>query len=117
MYYNAQHRAVICDRYQQGYPLHDIARISDRIHITIQGLIARKVGVKPSDKTRSTSYLKSQKREEISRGLSSQLSIRVIAKQLNRAPPEVSREENSSGDFKHIEQINPTHKHVKVLKS
>jgi hypothetical protein len=63
MYYNAQQRAVICDLYQQGYPLHDIARISDRIHISIQGLIARKGGVEPSDKTISTSYLKSQERE------------------------------------------------------
>ena len=36
-------------------------------------------------------------REEISGGLSSQLSIREIAKQLNRAPSTVSREVNRNG--------------------
>jgi hypothetical protein len=77
---------VIWDRYQQGDSLHDIARIFDRMHLSIQGLIARTGGIKPPDKTRVTSHLTSKEREEISRGLSSQLSIREIAKQLNRAP-------------------------------
>jgi IS30 family transposase len=95
--YNAQQRAVIWDRYHQGDPLHDIAKIFDRMHSSIQGLIARTGGIKPPDKTRAASHLTSQEREEISRGLSSQLSIREIAKQLNRAPSTVSREVNRNG--------------------
>jgi len=94
IYYNAQQRAVIWDRYQQGDSLHDIAKIFDRMHSSIQGLIARTGGIKPPDKTRAASQLTSQEREEISRGLSSQLSIREIAKQLNRAPSTISREVN-----------------------
>jgi hypothetical protein len=39
IYYNAQQRAVIWDRYQQGDSLHDIAKIFDRMHSSIQGLI------------------------------------------------------------------------------
>jgi len=97
IYYNAQQRAVIWDRYQQGDSLHDIAKIFDRMHSSIQGLIARTGGIKPPDKTRAASQLTSQEREEISRGLSSQLSIREIAKQLNRAPSTVSREVNRNG--------------------
>jgi len=97
IYYNAQQRAVIWDRYQQGDSLHDIAKIFDRMHSSIQGLIARTGGIKPPDKTRAASHLTSQEREEISRGLSSQLSIREIAKQLNRAPSTVSREVNRNG--------------------
>ena len=97
IYYNAQQRAVIWDRYQQGDSLHDIAKIFDRMHSSIQGLIARTGGIKPPDKTRAASQLTSQEREEISRGLSSQLSIREIAKQLNRAPSTVSRDVNRNG--------------------
>ena len=48
----AQQRAVLWGRYQQGDSLHDIARIFDRIHLTIQGLIARAGGIKPPDKTK-----------------------------------------------------------------
>jgi hypothetical protein len=50
------------------------------MHSSIQGLIARTGGIKPPDKTRAASHLTSQEREEISRGLSSKLSIREIAK-------------------------------------
>ena len=49
---NTQQRAVHWGRYQQGDSLHDIARIFDRIHLTIQGLIARAGGIKPPDKTK-----------------------------------------------------------------
>jgi IS30 family transposase len=97
IYYNAQQRAVIWDRYQQGDSLHDIAKIFDRMHSSIQGLLARTGGIRPPDKTRAGLHLTSQEREEISRGLSSQLSIREIAKQLNRAPSTVSREVNRNG--------------------
>ena len=65
IYYNAQQRAVIWDRYQQGDSLHDIAKTFDRMHSSIQGLIARTGGIKPPDKTRAASHLTSQEREEI----------------------------------------------------
>ena len=77
--------------------MHDIAKIFDRMHSSIQGLVARTGGIKPPDKTRAASHLTSQESEEISRGLSSQLSIREIAKQLNRAPSTVLREVNRNG--------------------
>jgi len=100
IYYNAQQRALIWDRYQQGDSLHDIAKLFDRFHSSIQGLIARTGGIRPPDKTRSELCLTPQEREEISRGLSSQLPIRQIAKQLNRAPSTISREVNRNGGRK-----------------
>lgn len=100
IYYNAQQRALIWDRYQQGDSLHDIAKIFDRFHSSIQGLIARTGGIRPPYKTRSALNLTPQEREEISRGLSSQLSIRQIAKQLHRAPSTISREVNRNGGRK-----------------
>ena len=100
IYYNAQQRAIIWERYQQGDSLHDIARFSDRFHSSIQGIIAKTGGIRPQEKTRSALCLTPQEREEISRGLSSQLSIRQIAEQLNRSPSTVSREVNRNGGRK-----------------
>ncbi len=51
----------------------------------------------PPVKKRAASSLTVHEREEISRGISSQLSIREIAKQLNRAPSTISREVNRNG--------------------
>lgn len=100
IYYNAQQRALIWDRYQQGDSLHDIANIFDRFHSSIQGIIAKSFGIRPPDRVRSALCLTLQEREEISRGLSSDLSIREIAKQLHRAPSTVSREINRNGGRK-----------------
>jgi IS30 family transposase len=97
IYYNAQQRAVIWDRYQQGETLHDIAKFFDRGHSSIQGIVVKTGGIRPPDKKRSSSCLTAQEREEISRGISSHLSIREIANQLNRAPSTVSREVNRNG--------------------
>jgi IS30 family transposase len=96
-YYNAQQRAIIWARYQQGDSLNDIAKFFDRFHSSIQGIIAKTGGIRPPDKTRSALCLTTQEREEISRGLSSQLSIREIAKQLKRSPSTISREVNRNG--------------------
>jgi IS30 family transposase len=97
IYYNAQQRALIWERYQQGESLHDIAKFFDRGHSSIQGILVKTGGIKPRAKKRAPSCLTAQEREEISRGLSSQLSIREIAKQLNRAPSTISREVNRNG--------------------
>jgi hypothetical protein len=53
IYYNAQQRAIIWERYQQGDSLHDIARFFDRFHSSIQGIIAKTGGIRPQEKTRS----------------------------------------------------------------
>ena len=91
---------MIWERYQQGDSLHDIARFFDRFHSSIKGIIAKTGGIRPQEKTRSALCLTPQEREEIFRGLSSQLSIRQIAKQLNRSPSTVSREVNRNGGRK-----------------
>ena len=97
IYYNAQQRAVMWDRYQQGESLHDIAKFFDRGHSSIQGIIVKTGGIRPPERKRGSSTLSAQEREEISRGISAQLSIREIAKQLNRAPSTISREVNRNG--------------------
>jgi IS30 family transposase len=100
IYYNAEQRAIIWDRYQKGDSLNDISRIFDRFHSSIQRIVGETGGIKPSIKRRSTVTLTLEEREEISRGLSSELSIREIARKLCRSASTISREVNRNGGRK-----------------
>jgi transposase len=99
-YYNAEQRAIIWDRYQKGDSLNDISRIFDRFHSSIQRIVGETGGIKPPIKRRSTVTLTLEEREEISRDLSSELSIREIARKLCRSASTISREVNRNGGRK-----------------
>jgi IS30 family transposase len=100
IYYNAEQRAIIWDRYQKGDSLNDISRIFDRFHSSIQRIVGESGGIRPPIKRRSILTLSSQEREEISRGLSSSLPVREIARKLCRSASTVSREINRNGGRK-----------------
>jgi hypothetical protein len=48
IYYSAQQRELMWDRWKQGDSLHDIARIFDRGHSAIQRIIRETGGFRPS---------------------------------------------------------------------
>ncbi|MBN4054031.1 IS30 family transposase, partial [Haliea sp. AH-315-K21] len=54
-------------------------------------------GIRPPDRIRSRLALTLSEREEISRGIASNLSLRKIALQLGRSPSTISREVNRNG--------------------
>ncbi len=54
-------------------------------------------GIQPRERKRSDRALSLAEREEISRGLASDLSVRQIALQLNRSPSTISREISRNG--------------------
>lgn len=80
------------DRWQRGESLHQIARLFDRCHSSVQRILAESGGIRPPVRRRSEGVLSLAEREEISRGLVSGQSIRSIAASLGRAPSTVSRE-------------------------
>ena len=47
IYYNAEQRRLIWDRYQRGDSAHGIARLFDRYHSSILGIIHKTGGVWP----------------------------------------------------------------------
>lgn len=91
IYYNAQQRTLIWDRYQQGDSLHDIGKMFDRFHTGVQRIISREGGIRPRQTTRSASHLTPQEREEISRCLSSNKVIRPEKQVRPRAQVQVQR--------------------------
>ena len=97
IYYSAEQKDLMWDRWQQGDSLHDIARLFDRNHSSIQGIIAKTGGVRPWQRRRSRLALTLAEREEISRGLVTGDTIRTIATSLGRSPATVSREIRRNG--------------------
>jgi IS30 family transposase len=85
-------KAYIWDRYGKGDSIWSIARSFDRPSSSIHKQIAQTGGIRPPIRKRRQHALSLEEREEISRGLVAQLSLRAIASQLGRSTSTVSRE-------------------------
>ena len=99
IYYTEEQKAVMWDRWQKGESLNSIARHFGRSHSSIQGILSRTGGIRPPKRIRSSIVLTLSEREEISRSLATDQSVRAIAFQLNRSPSTISREINRNGGY------------------
>jgi IS30 family transposase len=96
-YYSESQKALMWDRWQKGDTLHQIAKLFDRHHTSIRGILAETGGIRPLPRRRSRLALTLAEREEISRAVVAGHSIRSIAASLGRAPSTISRELNRNG--------------------
>jgi IS30 family transposase len=97
IYYSAEQKNLMWDRWQKGDSTYAIARLFDRGHSSVQGILAETGGIRPPPRRRSRLSLTLAEREEISRGMVAGQSLRSIAASLDRAPSTVSREINRNG--------------------
>jgi len=97
IYYTDSQKALMWDRWKQGWTLHQIAQLFNRAHTSVQGILARSGGIRPPQRRRCPVTLTRTEREEISRGLALGQSIRSIAGRIGRAPSTISREINRNG--------------------
>jgi len=79
-------------RWKAGQSMHEIGRAYGRPHPTIRKLLLPHGGIAPIARRRSRLALTLAEREDISRGIASDSSIREIARGLSRATSTVSRE-------------------------
>jgi IS30 family transposase len=96
--YTEADKALMWERWRQGESLNKIALLFDRHHSAIGGILSRTGGIRPRPRHRSARALALSEREEISRGVMAGLSVRTIARALERAPSTVSREIHRNGD-------------------
>src|SRR5258706_12073876 len=89
---SAEQRTDMWRRWKAGESLHEIGRAFGKDHGSIQFLLSQRGGIVPAVRRRSLLTLTLAEREDISRGIASGLSIRVIARGLQRAASTVSRE-------------------------
>ncbi len=97
IYYTEANKSLMWDRWQKGESLNSIAKLFDRHHSAIQGILSRSGGIRPPQRRRTRRTLTLAEREEISRGVVAGLSLRSIAASLGRAPSTISREINRNG--------------------
>ena len=94
---SASERNELWRRWKDGDSLKGIARALGRAHPSVWAIVSGHGGIRPEPRRRSDRVLSLSDREEISRGLSAQLSLREIARELGRAPSTVSREVARNG--------------------
>ena len=99
IYYSDTQKALMWDRWEKGDSLNDIARLFDRGHSSVSGILAETGGIRPRARKCSALALTLAEREVISRGLARQLSLRTIAAELGRSASTVSREVQRNGGY------------------
>jgi len=78
VYYSDAQKAVMWERWKQGWTLHQIAQLFNRAHTSVQGILARTGGIRPPSRTRASTSLTLAEREEISRAMAEGHSIRSL---------------------------------------
>jgi IS30 family transposase len=96
-HYTDAQKALMWERWKEGWTLHQIAQLFNRAHTSVQKILSRTGGIRPPLRRRCPRLLTLTEREEISRGLAEGQSIRSVAIRLGRAPFTVSREIKRNG--------------------
>ena len=95
--FTAMQKAELWDRWQKGEGLKSIGRAFGKSSSSIYSHVSPFGGIRPRERRRSRLSLTLAEREEISRGIVAQCSIRSIARSLGRAASTVSREISRNG--------------------
>jgi IS30 family transposase len=90
-------KAELWDRWKHGQSLSEIGRALGKHAGSIHGVVSSHGGFMPAVRRRSRWTLTLAEREEISRGMAADASIRQIAAKLGRSPSTVSRELHRHG--------------------
>lgn len=85
-------KAELWHRWKNGQSLSDIGRALSKHAGSIHGVVSARGGIVPRQRRRSRLALTLSEREEISRGLATGRSTRLIAGRIGRSPSTVSRE-------------------------
>ena len=96
-YFSEHEKDEIWRMWKSGEGLSTIAKSLNSLSPSIYDVLSRNGGVKQIKRHRSSLHLSLAEREEISRSLAQNKSLRVIAKSINRAPSTISREVRRNG--------------------
>jgi len=97
--FSTAEKTELWDRWQRGESLRSIGRVFGKPSSSIYFQLAPYGGIRPAPRRRSRLALSLSEREEISRGIVAQRSIRSMASLLGRSPSTVSREIRRHGGY------------------
>lgn len=90
--FSIDEKELVFDLWKQGAGYSDIGRVLDSKPGTVFTVLRETGGIKPRPRSSNQKHLTIAERKEIRVGLSAKLSIRAIARSLNRSPSTISRE-------------------------
>jgi len=90
--FSTAEKTELWDRWQRGESMRSIGRVFGKPSSSIYFQLAPHGGIRPEPRRRSRLALTLSEREEISRGIVAERSIRSMARSLGRSPSTVSRE-------------------------
>jgi IS30 family transposase len=97
-WFTPKQKAELWERWKSGQCVADIARALERRNKSgVYRILALNGGIAPTPRRRARVALRSDEREEISRGIAAGQSMRQIAQRLGRSPSTVSREIRRNG--------------------
>src|SRR5664279_5987462 len=96
-FYTDSQKALMWELWKEGATLCQIAKLFDRAHGSLRGILAASGGIRPAERHRAEVALTLAEREEVSRNVVAGRSIRTIAALLGRAASTVSREIKRNG--------------------
>ena len=94
---SANDKVEVWERWSRGESLSEIGRGVDCFPAAVFRVVRARGGIPPPSRWRSTRALSVSEREEISRGLATGDSFRMLARRLGRPPSTVSREVGRHG--------------------
>ena len=97
--FSTAEKTDLWDRWQRGESLRAIGRAFGKPSSSIYFQLAPHGGIRPAPRRRSRLALSLSEREEISRSIVAQRSIRSMARLLGRSPSTVSREIGRNGGY------------------
>ena len=97
--FSTAEKTELWDRWQRGESLRAIGRAFGKPSSSIYFQLAPHGGIRPAPRRRSRLALSLSEREDISRGIVAERSIRSMARMLGRSPSTVSREIGRNGGY------------------
>jgi len=90
--FTQEERALVFDLWKQGAGFSEIGRVITAKPGSVFTILRENGGIKPEPRHRNITHLTLSEREEIRVALSAKMSIRAVARMLNRSPSTISRE-------------------------
>jgi hypothetical protein len=109
IYYSDSQKVLTWECWKQGWTLHEIGKLFDRMHTSVQKILTESGGIRPPDRQRAADALTLAEREETSQAMVAGESILSAAARLGRAPSTISREiQRNGGREDYRAKVQPT---------